>query len=216
MQFWQSEQILERLATLSDLDYHVRAWIDGVENDVTSPTEILCQLFDDTSLGDLLEKHQPVFSEDIDKILLKIENYTYKLQDRMDDRTLIYSSAWKELSAAAGEAATLIRSSGAVDPVYAIVDVIIARVVNQSFPAWVECELTDVNGKIHVFRDKSPIFESNSPRRDTKLPRSGGIRCRVVGEESGRMMVDTELPDHIESISGFTRFSVLPSQFSQD
>lgn len=69
----------------------------------------------------------------------------------------------------------------------------------------VECMLTDYDGHTHYFRDKLPIFY---PDIDANLPCDGVIRCMVKEEHPKYAVVDTVLPDDVESVMGQSRFRV--------
>lgn len=90
------------------------------------------------------------------------------------------------------------------------VEVIIAKVIDDSSPVWVECELTDSYGKVHVFREKLPIVDNGDQSIKEGLPRTGAIRCMVLEDKPNSVVIDTELPDGVESVTGTSRFSVSP------
>lgn len=96
------------------------------------------------------------------------------------------------------------------------IKIIVTKVTDDSFPGWVEGELIDAFGKCHTFNDKSPVFEKDADSRFAKLPRKGAIRCTIVEEKPDLVIIETELPDHVESNAGETCFSVLPSQIARD
>ncbi len=83
-------------------------------------------------------------------------------------------------------------------------------------PGWIEGELIDAFGKRHTFNDKSPIFEEHADSGFAGLPREGSIHCTIAEERPDLLIIDTELPDHVESGPGETRFSVLPTRIARD
>jgi hypothetical protein len=93
------------------------------------------------------------------------------------------------------------------------VNVKVVKLIDDDFPGWVECQLIDVMGQSHVFRDKIPIFSAELSV-DSTLPHTGIIRCRVLETNDDRIIIDTDMPDGVESISGQTRFSVAPTEVS--
>jgi hypothetical protein len=93
----------------------------------------------------------------------------------------------------------------------------IVRVVNDSFPGWVECEFFDADGHRHHLIDKWPIFTTEVLDADSKYPRPGTARCKLLRrwrDPQGRdvVTITTALPFSIESVDGQTEFSVLRSQ----
>lgn len=94
----------------------------------------------------------------------------------------------------------------------ASVQVAITKEIDDHVPGWVECELIDIDGKLHVFREKTPIVDSGEGEAGADYPRLGAIRCTVIEIGSETAIIDTEFPDGVESISGQTRFSVSPKR----
>jgi len=96
----------------------------------------------------------------------------------------------------------------------ATVEVEIVGVIDEDFPGWVECHLTDANDQVHVFREKIPVVIDSALDALANFPRKGVIRCTVLEMQSDVLVIDTELPDGVESISGITRFAVSPDQIT--
>jgi hypothetical protein len=91
----------------------------------------------------------------------------------------------------------------------------ISRYVNDANPGWVECRLTDAHGREWLFVEKVPIVTNECLDSQVCYPRPGVIACHVVErQEAGReiITIDTELPWHVEAITGDTRFDVRPQQ----
>jgi len=95
------------------------------------------------------------------------------------------------------------------------IQVTILREPCDSFPGWVAAELIDAYGKCHIFDEKIPIIEEMTDSWSAKFPRKGSIRCTIVEERPELVVIDTELPDHVNSLEGLTRFSVLPEQLDR-
>lgn len=98
-----------------------------------------------------------------------------------------------------------------------MVSVQIIRYTDESQPGWVECELVDIWGRAHAFVDKMPMFSAADLDFGSTYPQPGVIGCRSVRhwhDDTGReiVTVDTELPDHVESTTGATRFDVSPDR----
>ena len=96
------------------------------------------------------------------------------------------------------------------------VEVSILRMIDDHYPGFVECELIDLDGKRHMFVDKLPIFEGDEADVDAGFPRIGYIRCQVVRSTVDTALIDTGLPDAVESKSGETRFLVRLPQIVSD
>ena len=75
-----------------------------------------------------------------------------------------------------------------------------------TYPSWAKAELTDRNGKTHVFQDKLPIFAYDDT--DMTFPREGVIRCFIREVHEDHYVIDTQYPDDVESDGGETRFEV--------
>jgi hypothetical protein len=70
---WQT-MVLETLRELSDASLQERVWLRGEGGEVSSPTEVVNQLFDDSGLSDLLEGDL-VFSEEADFALRQLSEH---------------------------------------------------------------------------------------------------------------------------------------------
>lgn len=81
----------------------------------------------------------------------------------------------------------------------------IVRMICDSFPAFVECVLVDCHGKKHYFHDKISVFSLDY---DTEVPKTGEMRCRIVQVGQDSLIIDTLLPDAIESTDGEHRFEI--------
>jgi hypothetical protein len=83
-------------------------------------------------------------------------------------------------------------------------------------PGIVECEFTDVHGRVVRCIDKTPIVSKEDLDADSSYPRPGVIGCEVTGrrrDESGGdiILVDTTRPWSVESVDGVTQFEVRPA-----
>ncbi|MBQ8934927.1 MAG: hypothetical protein IJ049_00775 [Oscillospiraceae bacterium] len=91
------------------------------------------------------------------------------------------------------------------------VKVDILSMTDDAQPVFVECSLVDCNGNIHLFRDKLPVFtKEDAP----KVPCEGVLRCTILQEKRDTVVIDTSLPDDIESSDGKTVFEVGRDQMS--
>lgn len=90
------------------------------------------------------------------------------------------------------------------------VPVKIVRFVDDHFPGWVECELIDADGHVHVIRDKVPIFTAQLLDAHSEYPTLGDVRCETVKrfqDEKGRELARIWTPG-IESTEGLSEFTV--------
>ena len=79
------------------------------------------------------------------------------------------------------------------------VKVNILKTVDMGFPVFVEFELVDCKGISHHFIDKFPVV---SGKYDVAPPCIGYMRCNVISETENTFVIDTSLPDDIESTNG--------------
>jgi hypothetical protein len=56
----------------------------------------------------------------------------------------------------------------------------IVRFVDSYNPGWVECEFVDAAGRLHVLRDKVPIFTAEDLDANSKYPALGSVDSEVV------------------------------------
>ncbi|SFC29430.1 hypothetical protein [Ruminococcus albus] len=85
--------------------------------------------------------------------------------------------------------------------------VIITKITDDgTYPMCAEAELTDRFGKVHVFKDKLPIFAYDDT--DDTCPREGVVRCFIKEENDSYYVIDTRYPDDVESEDGETWFEV--------
>lgn len=91
-----------------------------------------------------------------------------------------------------------------------IVYVEILRMIDDSFPIFVECVLLDSRGKKHYFHDKISIFLSDS--HTITFPTIGQIRCQIIQDGEETLIIDTLFPDRLESTQGQHRFEIHKNQ----
>jgi hypothetical protein len=97
------------------------------------------------------------------------------------------------------------------------VSVEVTRFVDDHFPGFVECTLTDAHGQVHTFVEKAPVVSTESLVANSKYPCAGVIACTVEADFTdplGRKLarINTEHPWNIESSSGETKFVVASTQ----
>lgn len=92
---------------------------------------------------------------------------------------------------------------------YGNVRVEILRIVDDSFPVFVEFELIDCKGNSYHFIDKTPVVGCEYD----VVPKSDGyLRCSIIDEREDTYVIDTSLPDDIENVNGECRFEVKKEQ----
>ena len=96
---------------------------------------------------------------------------------------------------------------------------IIKYISDEPQPGIVACQFVDANGRNWCFIDKIYIFTEIDLRLEMKYPINGAIRGMILGKSndingSEAFIFDIELPDHVESIEGVTRFLVTSDQVS--
>ena len=99
------------------------------------------------------------------------------------------------------------------------VNVSVTGFVEECQPNIVEARLTDVSGHEWVFVDKCVIFTAIDLDENSRYPMPGSITCKLVKQEYDQqgqevVTVDTEMPWHVEDISGETRFIVFAHQLT--
>jgi hypothetical protein len=97
----------------------------------------------------------------------------------------------------------------------------IDRFVDDHQPGFVECSLIDAHGTRHLFLEKVPVVTAEHLWSDSTYPSPGVIACRIERElkdQTGQtlLQVNTELPWHVESTTGETRFVVQIGQVRSD
>ena len=101
------------LRELADPDFQQRVWVRGEGTEESGPSEVVSQLFDDTGLGDLLERSKrPVVSKEADPVLRELGSRIEKVDLRTDVRELLDQQQWRRIRALAAKAAILVDSAG--------------------------------------------------------------------------------------------------------
>ncbi len=92
------------------------------------------------------------------------------------------------------------------------VKVDIVKIIDAStYPTIIEFELIDTNGKKHCFIDKLPIVSNSN---NLELPQSGYMKCSVLLQKDQTFIIDTQLPNDIESTDGKFQFEVEASKIT--
>jgi len=101
-ELWHS-RLLESLDELSDVDRQASAWVHRDLEFFPTATELLCQLFDDTGLDQLLSAGE-VFSPPLDELLRKMSTLASQVDVELPAEQLLQDALWKELAAMAAQA----------------------------------------------------------------------------------------------------------------
>jgi hypothetical protein len=101
------------------------------------------------------------------------------------------------------------------------VPVQIDRMVDPSFPGFVECAFVDALGQEHRFVEKVPVVSREDLSEDTSYPRIGNIACSIEAswlETDGRTLVrvSTLHPWGVESVEGKSQFVIAASIMGSD
>ena len=96
-------------------------------------------------------------------------------------------------------------------------EVKIIRIVDETFPGFVECTFLDAHGHDHTILEKVPVVSSEDITAHSAFPVRGHVACEVLSQrkdEAGRILlqVDTSRPYGIESASGETKFELVEEQ----
>jgi hypothetical protein len=75
------DKVLLHLHELADEGFQQRVWTGRSPTEISSFSEATCGLFDDSGLGDALDKHEIVFSEEIDRLLRELSVAIHKVYD---------------------------------------------------------------------------------------------------------------------------------------
>jgi hypothetical protein len=105
--------VVDALRELSDESLQRRRWLSSGEGEVSSFTEAVCQLFDDSGLGDELDKGREVFGHSIDDSLRQFDMMLSRLHDL--ERTISRESFIEhpEMAAVRSRASGLVRQLSA-------------------------------------------------------------------------------------------------------
>ena len=83
---------------------------------------------------------------------------------------------------------------------------------NETFPWIVEAHLVDAAGVTWTFIEKSVVFTSDNLAATSDFPIASAIRCTIpaasMDDDPSIVLVDTSLPDGVESVEGVPLFRV--------
>lgn len=103
------DSFLESLAELADIDRQRSTWVGGEANDLPSPSELVCQVFDDSGLDDFL-RSGTVFSEPVDELLRELSNSVETFDLGKPAAELVADAEWVAIADRAGHALQKVQS----------------------------------------------------------------------------------------------------------
>ena len=101
------------LKELSDIEFQKRIWLRGEGPEVSSYVEVVCQLFDDTGIGDELSEmeHGIVLSEDLDPVFRELRELFDSIDYRVGVANILNHPKWPKVAELASRALKLLESS---------------------------------------------------------------------------------------------------------
>ncbi|ANM31005.1 hypothetical protein ABI59_17635 [Acidobacteria bacterium Mor1] len=106
---WRSE-VLELLQDLANSRAQKRAWVDREGASFFSPVELVCRLYDDTALGDYLEKGS-AFGGDCDRLLRELGDLVGSVNLDQSPEELLADAQWLEAQRLAERVIPLVRAA---------------------------------------------------------------------------------------------------------
>lgn len=107
MEAWHA-RFVQSLEEASDIDAQRAAWVDRVNIHFPAPAELICQLFDDSGIDDLLAEGV-VFSETIDAALRRLSALAARLDLGAEPEQLVSSGVWLEFVHETARALAMVR-----------------------------------------------------------------------------------------------------------
>ncbi len=104
------ENVIAALRKLTDSDFQKQAWLASSGPMVSSFIEDVCQLFDDTGLGDAFRSGQSVFGEKADQALHELSDIIDKVNYKVPPQELLDDPLVQKVREKAAEALQLIQS----------------------------------------------------------------------------------------------------------
>jgi hypothetical protein len=105
---WQ-QAVVDCLIELADSSLQRRSWLSRDGTPLAPPGELVCQLFDDTGLDDILESGQEAFSPTCDRILVELGRSVDKADVEQPIESLLEDDGWREVIELAEAALSEIR-----------------------------------------------------------------------------------------------------------
>ena len=83
-----------------------------------------------------------------------------------------------------------------------------------TYPDLAVAEFKDRFGKVHILRDKLPVFSKDD--LDLTVPREGIARCTIMDKNADFCTISLQYPDDIEDDEGEQLFEVDKSLVTED
>jgi hypothetical protein len=99
---------IQSLEEASDVDRQRRAWVDRRDPDFPVPAELVCQIFDDSGVDELLVEGV-VFSEATDAMLRRLSSLAAELDLSAPPDALLSSEGWVGFAREAARVLALVR-----------------------------------------------------------------------------------------------------------
>ena len=96
---WQ-QTVVACLRELTDTEQQKRSWLDQDGTEFPSPEEIVCQLFDDSGLDEVLEAGE-AFSPECDALLRELSRKVANVRLDQPASSLLEGHAWREIGSMA-------------------------------------------------------------------------------------------------------------------
>jgi len=107
VQVWHAG-FIQSLEEASDIDGQRTAWVDRTNTRFPAPDELICQIFDDSGIDDLLAEGV-VFSETTDAALRRLSTLAAGLDLDEEPGRLMSSEGWLEFAREAARVVALVR-----------------------------------------------------------------------------------------------------------
>lgn len=103
-------QIKSCLEELSDIEFQKRIWLHGEGPEVSSYVEVVCQLFDDTGIGDIINEPEEgvVVSEALDPILRELSDIFDSLDYKIGTERILNHPKWLRVIEIASQAVKIL------------------------------------------------------------------------------------------------------------
>jgi len=94
------ETVIATLGDIADVDAQRASWISGIGRPIPDPSELGCQLFDDTNLGNMLAAGL-VFSRECDQLLRRLGGLFESSSLEGPPAAVLESREWRAIAALA-------------------------------------------------------------------------------------------------------------------
>lgn len=88
------DAVLQCLRELADRDFQERVWLRGQGNEVSTPSELVSQLYDDTGLGDLLDDSKIAITPQADRLLAELRRVLHQFDLYSGAEALLAEPEW--------------------------------------------------------------------------------------------------------------------------